>query len=863
MRDMGRIEFPILSEKHLEKLRTESAISDEVIRSRGYRTVTGAKELTEYGFASRQRRVPALLIPIHAPDGTHGLYQIRPDNPRTQSKPDGGVRTLKYEMPVGATMRIDCPPACRPMIGDPKTDIWITEGVLKGDSMASKGLCVISLLGVWLFKSKNQLGGVTISTDFDSIAWNDRQVRIVFDSDVINKPSVRNALQRLTEILSRKKAIVTAVYLPDNPDGSKVGVDDYLRNNSVEELEALVTAPRILPQPAAARIELLDAPPEVMHRPLQILGGRGYVATWLHIKKTETEGLDEKGQIVRYHSPRETIERKMFIIRDDGVTFGDGGDHPLADLEFKWSLDEPLQDRVCMSAQAVKNFRRKPVVEISTLFRNIADVFDKFLDFDGSLADQRTMCEMAACFAIATWFIEAFNAAGYIYPTGEAGSGKTQFLSLMCQVAFLGELIQASGSFAAIRDLSNYGAFLGFDDAENVTSKNFDPDKRNILLSGTKRGSQIPLKVPSPTGRGWITVYVNTFAFRGFSAIRSPDPTLGSRTITVPLIRTSSKTKGDLDPLDFDLWPVSPENIRSSAWQIALRHLAEMRTFERMAKTKASITGRDLEAWTGVLSIALFIDSKTKGLNLFERMNELSLNYQKSRADLEGADLTRLVLRSVVLCINPAAIEPFELNELIAATSTREWSVTTAKITARAHELITAEELDFDIEGTSARRIGRVLSKLRLRSGSDGKKRGWIITADKLEKYLKAYSLQMHQQQKTDVSDVNYVTDIQNSNGGHVENPPLDLPDPTDTLVLGHKDINVSNVNKVKNVKPEMDSREPVTKAGRCVPSADIVGTAMGKSYVLCPCGKHSYVGEECPYCNLVTYFATRSGRAT
>lgn len=796
------IEARILSEKHLEKLTVESAISEPIVSGRGYRTVNKASELEAYGFTTSQRRAPVLLIPVYAPDGSNGLYQIRPDLPRTKRNKDGKTKTLKYEMPAGATMRIDCPPACRPMMGDPAIPIWITEGIPKGDSLASQGLCAIALLGVWLFKGKNELGGVTISVDLDSIAWNSRQVRIVFDSDVMEKPSVRKAQERLAEILRRRGAAVTAVYLPNGPDGEKVGVDDYLRDHTVAELEALVRAPRMLPQPAPAIVELLDAPPQVMHRPLQIIGSRAYAATWLYTKTTEVEGRDKDGNIVRYDTPKVTECRRMFIIRDDGVIFGDGGDEPFSDLEFSPCLREPLQDRVCMSKKAVTEFRNKKKKDISELFKDIADVFDQFLDFDGSLAEQRTMCEMASCFAIATWFLEAFNAAGYIYPTGPAGSGKTQFLSLMCQIAFLGEFVQASCSFAAIRDLSNYGAFLGFDDAENVSSKNFDADKRNILLSGTKRGSQVTVKEPDPKGRGWITKYINTFAFRGFSAIRSPDPTLGSRTITVPLIRTSNKKKGDSDPLDFDLWPISPDEIRSAAWQIALKHLAEMQFFERTAKARASLTGRDLEAWTGVLAVAAFIDSKNDGFGLFDRMNSLSLSYQRSRPELEAADLTRLILRSIVYCIHAEAVEPFDLNEVMADNQ-REWRVTTAEITAKAHELISNEELDFDKETTTSRQVGTVVGKLRIPKKSNGKKRGWRIQAATIEKHLKSYSLLSRESWGTDVSDVIYATDVNNLDGWYEKNRHLDDKSAisNDFDESEHYTENVSIVNDVNNVK--------------------------------------------------------------
>jgi hypothetical protein len=100
-------------------------------------------------------------------------------------------------------------------------------------------------------------GGVTFLADWDYIALNNgRDVRIAYDSDVMTKPNVRQSLERITEHLQRKGAHVTAVYLPGGVTG-KVGVDDYLAlGHTMDELEALVEAPR--PAPSAAAPPLPD-----------------------------------------------------------------------------------------------------------------------------------------------------------------------------------------------------------------------------------------------------------------------------------------------------------------------------------------------------------------------------------------------------------------------------------------------------------------------------------------------------------------------------------------------------------------------------------------------------------------------------
>jgi len=235
-----------LSSDHLTMLR-QSAISDAVLEARGYRTITGTDELTKLGFAPVQCRVPGLLLPLHGTNGGNSVYVFRPDNPRVVEEKKKGknsdgtypCKVIKYEYPKGEPMHVDCPPMCRSLLGNPKVRLWITEGQKKADALASIGECAIALLGVWNFKGKNEYGGTTLLADFDHIAFEERDVRIVFDSDVATKPQVHQALQRLSYHLREKKARVSVVYLPAAPGGAKQGVDDFLAaGNTLENLLA-------------------------------------------------------------------------------------------------------------------------------------------------------------------------------------------------------------------------------------------------------------------------------------------------------------------------------------------------------------------------------------------------------------------------------------------------------------------------------------------------------------------------------------------------------------------------------------------------------------------------------------------------
>ncbi len=197
----------ILSPEHLKMLHDESGISNDVILRRGYRTLTESSGLSDLGFSAAQQRTPGLLIPVWSVTGANGLHQFRPDNPRVKEdrrkrEPDGSHKNavIKYETPAGSKMQIDVHPGCLAKMGDPAVDLWITEGVKKGDALVSRGLTAIALLGVWNWRGSNDLGGVTALPDWESVALKGRKVRIVFDNDVMRKPEVQHALQAVHQL---------------------------------------------------------------------------------------------------------------------------------------------------------------------------------------------------------------------------------------------------------------------------------------------------------------------------------------------------------------------------------------------------------------------------------------------------------------------------------------------------------------------------------------------------------------------------------------------------------------------------------------------------------------------------------------
>src|SRR5215216_5158607 len=192
-----------LEQRHYEEIHDESCVADDVIAERGYYTVRTKAELDRLGFSRGQQLAPGIAMPIHDPRGEQRFVLYKPDEPRMDKKTG---RQRKYEFPAKTQMTLDVPARCREKLGDPSVPVIFTEGVKKADALASLGLCVCNVIGVWNWRGTNDKGGKAILPDLEYVAFKNqsdrpRKVFLIFDSDIMQKPEVYNALKRLRDVL--------------------------------------------------------------------------------------------------------------------------------------------------------------------------------------------------------------------------------------------------------------------------------------------------------------------------------------------------------------------------------------------------------------------------------------------------------------------------------------------------------------------------------------------------------------------------------------------------------------------------------------------------------------------------------------
>ena len=281
------------SDSHRRILEVGSAIRREVYEESGVRTVTHGRQLPP-GFSHRQRkRGGGMLFRGHRPNGKT-FHMFRPD------EPDPDNPGLKYE---AACKRLGGPgnvlyvhPGTRHLIGDTSVPVVFVEGIKKALSIitaaraAGVEVLVVAISGVW-----NWLSDGKPIPDMFEVPVEGRKVYVGFDSDVFSNPDVGDAARRISAHLKNRGASVYLSYLPDGPDGSKTGADDYLaQEHTYREY--------------MARMRLFDAcdlQAERVSRNGKLRAGAAYLLRtwhdydWMNFKGKEDEGNWQRGQTAR------------------------------------------------------------------------------------------------------------------------------------------------------------------------------------------------------------------------------------------------------------------------------------------------------------------------------------------------------------------------------------------------------------------------------------------------------------------------------------------------------------------------------------------------------------------------------------
>lgn len=504
-------------------------------------------------------------------------------------------------------------------------------------------------------------------------------------------------------------------------------------------------------QPLKSTVEIVESPFRISRLLGLLPDARPYLANWLTVKVTVYQTLDDAGQVIDLKTPAidHRTELVVLTVEPDGQVKIWGAMGEAIPAEWHVALGyQPPRDTLLSPVgykQAIGGETDPPVIpDPARLFGQLVDIFDCFLDLSFGVVDQRGTAELLALYVMATWVSDAFATFPYLWPNGDKGAGKTKTLGLVGRLSYLGQVILAGGSYAALRDLAEYGATLCFDDAENLSDpKKSDPDKRALLLAGNRKGAFVPIKEPEGKN-GWRIRNVSAYAPKAFSAIRMPDAVLARRTIVVPLVRSSDPDKANHDIEEDRYWPHNRRELVDGLWLFGLHYLPSAReAYSGMAST--TLTGPGFEPWRPLFATAQIVEAAGVD-NLLDRMRKLATAYQAEKADFEFPDVTRIAVMAISEIGDVGTLGDIRDITYEGVSGTAEMVEFTASDVAKLMNRIAVDEglVEEDEPYTSARKIGRTLDQLRIRKArkpGGNRTRLRSITRHDALKLYRAYGL--------------------------------------------------------------------------------------------------------------------------
>lgn len=280
-----------------------------------------------------------------------------------------------------------------------------------------------------------------------------------------------------------------------------------------------------------------------------------------------------------------------------------------------------------------------PYLEV---FLPIKNTLEDHIDFNHPLAST-----LISIWIMGTYIFPLFEAYPYLLISGTRGAGKSKLLEIINILAFNAELTSNASPSSLFRIIESNLCTILIDEGESLTGNERDKDILYILNAGYKKNGTV-------TRTNKDTHQVEKFKVyspKVVAAINPLDPTLKSRFISVILIKTGNKDKGNKRVNDQSAnW----EKLRDGLYQFALLSGFDVHeVFNKSSKINL-LNGRNNELWTPILAIAEYLDSFDPGANLFLPLARFAKEEEENTDSLDDWHLALLdSLNNLVTTFRP------------------------------------------------------------------------------------------------------------------------------------------------------------------------------------------------------------------
>ncbi|ASP35470.1 hypothetical protein [Labrenzia sp. VG12] len=444
-----------------------------------------------------------------------------------------------------------------------------------------------------------------------------------------------------------------------------------------------------------------------MERPFFLHDGIGYGCCWLN-------GTDARGRRTQAKVVFDATFQNLYS--DQEIE----GHKLLEELPFTLELAGTPTPDTYLSAEGYHAhvINKKPLPSYAEVFSDVVRNLDAFIAFHDASGTQQEQTEMLAAYVVSTYLINEFHAASYLWFGGERGSGKTQASIAASKMASMGVFTQGTSTFASLRETAALGGLIFCDDFENW--RGFEPDKKNMFLSGTTRGASISLRRQGQREGDWVTEHVPVYCPKGFSAISSPDDVLASRSIFVELRRSDDGERTGRSPTNVADWPVDPMLVRDWLWLHTVQLLPKVESVRKDIEGRIDLSGRDRDNLLPLLTVARLVELSSGRDGLVDRLLDLAKRNADQRESLMPPSENEVLIRCLQSLMTTRNAGPIPTSDIRGA------------FVRYCENQDISEHSYLEI---SPMRIGQMLSRLGFNpSASHRNRRSWMISETDVRK---------------------------------------------------------------------------------------------------------------------------------
>ena len=291
------------------------------------------------------------------------------------------------------------------------------------------------------------------------------------------------------------------------------------------------------------------------------------------------------------HRPNEKIAKKKEILSYDSPELKE---NYKMDILTRWEKVRWNTKDIDDWIEATEPIEPKKVYELLDIATR------KYIDFPEDYD-----CIYFNLWIIGTYFYELFEAYPGTDLTGTKRAGKSKVLEFLKYVCFNALMSPDMTGSSLFRIVEGTGATMLLDETESFKDKKNETAQlvRRLIMQGMLRGQHV-IRTESKDNSFTPKTY-NIYSPKAMAHISSLDDVMQDRFIKLIMKRTKSKEL-------LNIWPSKKDpafqQIRNYCYRLFLDYAYEIYDLQKEAQAKCKVSGRELQLWTPIVTLALFFE---------------------------------------------------------------------------------------------------------------------------------------------------------------------------------------------------------------------------------------------------------------